>query len=123
MTTIGNEAFYGCSSLQSITIPESVTSIEEGAFEDCSSLQSITIPESVTTIGSYAFCNCSSLKKIYVKSQDCPKVSYSTFYKNASSRKIYVPHKVRDAYKKAEGWSEYAADIVGYDYENNKVVE
>jgi uncharacterized repeat protein (TIGR02543 family) len=59
--SIGTYAFYGCSSLTSITIPSGVTSIGASAFAGCSSLTSITIPDSVTTIGNYAFYNCSGL--------------------------------------------------------------
>ena len=66
VTSIGNYAFFLCSSLTSITIPDSVTSIGNYAFWDCSSLTSITIPNGVTSIGNQAFDSCSSLTSVTI---------------------------------------------------------
>lgn len=55
ITKIGNQAFYNCRDMISVTIPSSVTTIEEKAFYGCSGLASVTIPSSVTTIGDLAF--------------------------------------------------------------------
>ena len=64
--SIGDFAFNGCSSLFHITIPRGVKSIGDNAFEDCSSLQSITIPNSVKNIGDNVFNGCSSLTEIRI---------------------------------------------------------
>ena len=66
VTSIGKDAFYKCSGLTSVTIPNSVTSIGERALKVCSGLTSVTIPNSVTSIGNSAFSDCSSLTSITI---------------------------------------------------------
>ncbi|MBQ3425421.1 MAG: leucine-rich repeat protein [Clostridia bacterium] len=66
VTTIGERAFKGCTSLTNVTIPENVVSIGVGAFWDCNSLASVTIPDSVTSIESDAFVGCDSLTSIAI---------------------------------------------------------
>ncbi len=66
VTTIGVYAFLNCSGLTSVTIPNSITAIDFGAFWGCSGLTSVAIPNSVTTIGVYAFLNCSGLTSVTI---------------------------------------------------------
>jgi hypothetical protein len=64
VTTISYAAFYGCSSLAAIIIPEGVTTIDVSTFSGCSSLAAITIPASVTEIVYRAFYGCSTLTRL-----------------------------------------------------------
>ena len=64
LESIGNYAFYGCSSLAAIDIPASVTSIGENVFYDCTSLTAVTLPDGLQSIGNYAFYGCTSLAAI-----------------------------------------------------------
>ena len=68
VTSIGSCAFWGCSGLTSVTIPNSVTSIGEAAFSGCTSLTSVTIPTSVTSIGKSAFYWCTGLTSVIIPS-------------------------------------------------------
>ncbi len=64
---IGNNAFFYCAGLTSVTIPNSVSSIGNKAFSECSGLTSMTIPNSVKSIGYDAFTTCSGLKTFIVE--------------------------------------------------------
>ncbi len=70
VTSIGERAFFDCSSLTSVTIGNSVTEIGNYTFDGCSSLTSITIPNSVTSIGNYAFNNCTGLTELIIEDGD-----------------------------------------------------
>ena len=93
VTSIGKSAFWNCSSLTSITIPNSVTSIGDAAFQSCSSLTSITIPNSVTSIGDYAFSGCSSLTSITIPNSVTSIGDYA-FSVCSSLTSITIPNSV-----------------------------
>ena len=66
VTSIGVEAFYGCTNLDEVYLPEGLSSIGYNAFAGCESLTSITIPSSVTSIGRSAFNLCTKLTSVYI---------------------------------------------------------
>ncbi len=93
VTSLGKSAFYGCTSLTSITIPTSVTAIGDNAFSRCSGLTSITIPNSVTSIGDSFFSECSGLTSITIPNSVTSIGDYA-FWRCTSLTSITIPTSV-----------------------------
>jgi len=88
VTTIGKQAFYSCSNLKSVTIPEGITSIGDSAFVSCG-LTSVTIPSSVTFIDAGAFEFCTSLASAYFEGNAPSSFGYNVFSNCNAAFKIY----------------------------------
>ena len=93
LTTIQKEAFVGCESLKSVTIYNKVTSIAEKAFYECANIETLTMSTAITTIGDYAFYGCAKLKAVSLP------VALTTIGKHAfdgcsSIARFYLYYKV-----------------------------
>ena len=100
VTTIGEEAFWGCWNLTSITIPNSVRTIRKWAFVDCRNLTSITVPSGVTTIGDYVFGWCENLTSINLPNS-VTTIGESAFLLCSSLTSITIPNSVTTIEEKA----------------------
>ena len=95
VTSIGGGAFSGCTGLTSITIPDNVTSIGDSAFRGCTGLTSITIPNSVQNIGYSAFYNCTNLKTVtFAENSQCSSIGGSAFNGCKGLTSITIPSSV-----------------------------
>ena len=93
VTSIGFRAFFYCTSLSSVTIPNSVTSIGDYAFSSCGSLTNVMVPGSVTNIGSYTFQGCTRLTSVTIGNSVTSIGNYA-FYYCTSLTSVTIPNSV-----------------------------
>ena len=113
VTSIGNEAFQGFSSLTSVTIPAGVTSIGYMAFNGCSSLKSVTIPAGVTSIGESAFRDCSAMKSLtFAEGSQLQTIGNFAFYGLMSlTSDIILPAGVTSIGNRAFSYANASIDL------------
>ena len=130
-------AFYNCVGLETVSISNSVLTIEDYAFQYCSNIKSLTIPNSVCSIGKYAFFNCKNITSLFIGEKtttintaafkNCTALSnvtnYSEYPQNIDNTVfsgveikncfLYVGEGSYEYYKSAEHWKDFIVQIAG----------
>ncbi len=105
VTEIGMSAFYNCTELTSVSLPETLDKIGPSSFSGCTALTTITIPENVSSVSYSAFMRCSGLESLYFKPyRSVPSTGSKYFLSVPEDLLIYVPSVLLDEYKTR--WSE-----------------
>ena len=102
-------AFFRCTALESVNLPEGLTVLREGLFSECTSLRSVDIPDTVTVIENDVFCACHSLTEIIVP-ESVASIGGYPFTVCDNLKKIVIPASV----------TEIGAGIL--DYSENAVI-
>ena len=115
ITSIGDYAFKDCSRLTSLNLPDGITKIGNYAFSGCSGLTSLTLPAGITSIGDYAFKDCSGLTSFYVYAEKVPKIGKNVFEGcDAKKCTLYVPKGTYDDYWLSD-FGDYFENIVEFE--------
>lgn len=93
VTSIGDNAFFNCSSIKSLTLPDNLTSIGSWAFCGCTGLSSIILPNTIKTIGTYAFQDCTGLTSVIIPNS-ITSISAGTFKGCVGLKSIILPNNV-----------------------------
>ena len=104
VTEIGHHAFMECMDMQSVSIPETVSSIDKFAFFGCSSLTYVTLPASVASLGMKAFYDCSSLGDVYSFASQPPATASNVF---GTFGILHVLPECYEAYAGADTWKDF----------------
>ena len=116
VTSIGKMAFRECSGLTSIKIPSGITKIETGTFSGCKGLTSIDIPSSVTSIELWAFASCTGLKSVTVHWQTPLPIGSVFEGVTLNNVKLIVPRGTKAAYRTEKVWKEFNPIVEDVDY-------
>jgi len=135
---IDGSVFFGCTSLKSIVLPDTIEVIKGAIFSNCTSLLTaniplsltitelpvdlfrdcvsltslMVIPEKITSIGMRAFTNCRLLEGVKMLGTTPPTLGYAVF--EGATFPIYVPQEAVNTYKSASGWTSISSRIIGY---------